>query len=83
MKYKLKHEIDMLSFLKTVEQCEGEVIFEGQKGERLDLKSRLSRYLLLTVSPDDAELAGSTIDCSGEDIASLSEYLTNPGNISR
>ncbi len=75
MKFSLKREFNPLSFLKAVDGCAGEVMFESAKGDRLDLKSQLCKVLFLTLKPEDPTLLDSRIECSGEDGGRLSEFL--------
>lgn len=78
MKYKLKSGFDLVDFLKSVDRCSGEVEYEGENGDRLNLKSQLSKYLLLTVGQDESSMKGSRIRCSDEDGAILAEFLVIP-----
>ncbi len=75
MKYQLKDEFDLLSFLKTIDGCRGEVLFESSRGDQLNLKSQLSKYLFLTLKPGDPYLSGSQVECSEEDGEKLSGFL--------
>ncbi len=75
LKYELKPGVDWIAFLRLVDSCVGEVEYEGRNGDRLNLKSQLSKYLFLTVKPDEASLAGSWIHCSAEDGSVLSGFL--------
>mgnify|MGYP001118793782 CR=1 FL=1 len=43
---KLKSDADTISFLNAVKACAGEVYFVTSEGDRLNLKSILSCYLL-------------------------------------
>lgn len=79
MKFELKQEFNLLGFLKTVDYCEGNVMFETLEGDRLDLKSQLSKYLFLTVKPGDSCLINSRIECSKEDAQRLAEFLVISG----
>ena len=63
MKFDLKPQISMVSFLHTVDLCEGKVLFESADGDILNLKSQLSKYLFLTVAPDMKYLRHSKISC--------------------
>lgn len=37
--------INILNFLKQVQKCNGEVLFETSEGDRIALKSTLSQYI--------------------------------------
>ena len=39
--------INILNFLKQVQKCNGEVLFETSEGDRIALKSTLSQYIFL------------------------------------
>ena len=78
MKFDLKNEFNLLSFLKTVDQCTGEVLFESEKGTRLNLKSQLCKVLFLTLKPGDSALLDCRIECSEEDGERLSAFLVIP-----
>ena len=41
----LTSHTDFAAFLEAVQQCRGEVLFCTQEGDKLNLKSTLSRYL--------------------------------------
>lgn len=78
MKYDLKSDFNLLSFLKTVDQCRGEVLFVSEKGTRLNLKSQLCKVLFLTLKPGDSALLDCRIECSEEDGERLSAFLVIP-----
>ena len=44
---RLKKDVSTVNFINRVEQCTGEVIYETAEGDRLNLKSQLSKYLFL------------------------------------
>ncbi len=41
--------INILNFLKQVQKCNGEVLFETSEGDRIALKSTLSQYIFFTI----------------------------------
>jgi hypothetical protein len=57
---KFKKAIDVNDFLRTVEECEGEVWLESISGDKYVLKSVFSRYIamstMLTEHGDELEL---------------------------
>ena len=73
---KLKQGIDLSAFLKTVQQCAGEVIFETDEGDRLDLKSTLSQFVFTAAMA--ARLSSTTghICCETQDLPLLENFLT-------
>lgn len=76
-KMRLKKDVSTVNFINRVEQCTGEVIYETAEGDRLNLKSQLSKYLFLVAvnSEDSAGLREGVIRCEPEDAAILQEYL--------
>ena len=46
---KFTKPIELNDFLRTVEECEGEVWFESPRGDRYVLKSVFSRYIAKTI----------------------------------
>ncbi len=73
--YELKPDINLTAFLRTVDSCEGEVLLENKGGDRLNLKSQLSKYLVLSAATDPFYLKSSRILCSSRDRSLLSEYI--------
>ena len=45
---KFTKPIELNDFLRTVEECEGEVWFESPRGDRFVLKSVFSRYIAMS-----------------------------------
>lgn len=75
MKCQCKADFNMTKFLKSVDLCEDNIIFEDLSGDRLDLKSQLCKYLFLTFTPGTPPLTEGSIACSERDAALLSEFL--------
>ena len=42
--------INILNFLKQVQKCSAEVLFETSEGDRIALKSTLSQYIFFTIA---------------------------------
>lgn len=72
---KLKSEIDIICFLKTVKTCAGSVFLETEEGDKLNLKSVLSQYVFSVIITDPKILEESRIVCGEEDARILEEYL--------
>ena len=73
---KLKSGIDFVDFFKAVQKCPGSVLFCTDEGDRLDLKSVLSQYLLTAVSMNPKIIDMGRIVCgSTEDEAVLAGFL--------
>ena len=75
MKYALKPEIRMADFVRAADHCEGEVTFETEEGDVLNLKSELCKYIFLAVSMDSRYLESGKISCSPQDAALLADYV--------
>ncbi len=73
--YQLNPDIHIASFLRAVDSCEGEVTLESRAGDVLDLKSQLSKYLLLASASDPEYLRSCRILCCTGDARLLEEFL--------
>lgn len=72
---KLKETVDISSFLSATEKCAGDVFFHTPEGDILNVKSLLSRYVVVSVCKP-GELQQAKIVCTNEDDYSvLSDYL--------
>lgn len=72
---RLKEAVDVSSFLAATEKCSGDVFFHTHEGDILNVKSLLSRYVVVSVCKP-GELQKAMIVCTNEDdYAVLSEYL--------
>ncbi len=78
MKYHFRSQINIAEFLHTVDLCKGAVLFETPEGDRLNLKSQLSKYLFLTVGLDLQYLKSCWISCTAIDAARLSDFIVIP-----
>ena len=68
--------INILNFLKQVQKCNGEVLFETSEGDRIALKSTLSQYIVFTIVSNPALLQSVTIRFEqDEDIKLLKNFL--------
>ena len=74
---KLKKGVSASSFIHRVDECQRDVIYETNEGDRLNLKSQLSKYLFLVAvnHPDAISLNDGTILCDSEDFPVLEEFL--------
>lgn len=74
---KLKKNVSTTDFINCVDRCAGEVLFETLEGDRLNLKSQLSKYLFLVAvnSSNAIRLGDGAILCDPEDFEILKEYL--------
>lgn len=77
--------INILNFLKQVQKCNGEVLFETSEGDRIALKSTLSQYIFFTIVSNPELLQSGTIRFEqDEDIKLLKTfYATNFVNLRR
>ena len=63
-------------FLKTVNECSGDVFLETEEGDSLNLKSKLTQYVALSkVFGGDVDLGALVIKASKEDTIKIAEYL--------
>lgn len=68
--------INILNFLKQVQKCNGEVLFETSEGDRIALKSTLSQYIFFTIVSNPELLQSGTIRFEqDEDIKLLKNFL--------
>lgn len=68
--------INILNFLKQVQKCNGEVLFETSEGDRISLKSTLSQYIFFTIVSNPELLQSGTIRFEqDEDIKLLKNFL--------
>ena len=68
--------INILNFLKQVQKCNGEVLFDTSEGARIALKSPLSQYLFFTLVSTPELLQSGTIRFEqDEDIKLLKNFL--------
>lgn len=73
----LKEEINILDFLTAVKKCRGEVLFETEDGDSLNLKSLLSEYLFSMVASNrNYILSGQVVCRMEEDYELLEEFIT-------
>lgn len=72
---KLKENVDVSAFLTATEKCSGDVFFHTYEGDILNVKSLLSRYVVVSVCKP-GELQKAKIVCTDEeDYSVLSDYL--------
>jgi len=73
---KLKDGIDINSFLSIAEKCSGQVFFHTSDGDILNIKSQLSRYVLVSALCNKSLLEDSQIVCTDdEDYKLLEDFL--------
>ncbi len=64
---KLLPNCDVVSFLKDVDRCEGEVLFSSKQGDVLNLKSQLAKYVFAVVAVKQELIDLGSIVCSNKD----------------
>lgn len=72
---KLKKEISLTSFLQKVKECQGEVTFQTEEGDCLNLKSVLTSYIFVTLMMNPEILEKGWILCEEEDYTILNKFL--------
>lgn len=75
---KLRNNISLSDFLRTVSQCKDDVYFKTTQGDVLNLKSELSKYIFLAAaaSQTSSVLPLGYIECRKEDEELLLEYIS-------
>lgn len=73
---KINTHADYSDFIKQVEKCSGDVFFDSNEGDHLNLKSKLSQFLLMSVILGNTDMPGGEIRCEKDaDYALLRNYL--------
>lgn len=75
MNYILKSNIEMIDFLKAIDNCEDTVFLNTNEGDKLNLQSQLSKFIFLATAIDKKYIASSTISCSSNDALLLKDYI--------
>lgn len=57
----IKTGINIVNFLKQVQKCSAEVLFETPEGDRIALKSTLSQYIFCTIASNPELLQSGTV----------------------
>ena len=65
--------INILNFLKQVQKCSAEVLFETSEGDRIALKSTLSQYIFCTIASNPELLQSGTIRFEQDEVIKLLE----------
>ena len=72
----IKNNINIVDFLRKVQKCDSEVLFETPEGDRIALKSTLSQYIFCTIASNPELLGNGTVRFEHqEDLALLQEFL--------
>lgn len=72
---RLKEVVDVSAFLEATEKCSGDVFFHMPEGDILNVKSLLSRYVVVSVCKP-GELQKAHVVCTDEeDYSLLSDFL--------
>ena len=72
----IRTDINVMDFLKQVQKCNSEVLFETPEGDSIALKSTLSQYIFCTIAQNIPLLQSGSIrfsDKSDEEV--LKAYL--------
>ena len=75
--HRLRGDIDVVDFLNTISgACKGEVWFDTDQGDAIELKSELSRYVFLTMCEQDGFLRMGTLTfAEPRDAEALKRFL--------
>lgn len=73
---KIKNITDVNKFFNVLEKCKGKIELVTSEGDRLNLKSKLCQYIMLTKVFSEAKIGDIEIIASEpEDISLLLDYL--------
>lgn len=74
---KLSNIKNVKGFLDVVESCKGEVVLCSDDGDRLNLKSKLTHFILLSELFDNPEIKEMNISVSDpEDTARIMKFIS-------
>lgn len=74
----IKTNINIVNFLRQVQKCSAEVLFETPEGDRIALKSTLSQYIFCTIASNPKLLQSGTVRFEQEnDKKILRDFLCN------
>lgn len=72
----IRTDINVMDFLKQVQKCSSEVLFETPEGDSIALKSTLSQYIFCTIAENASLLqSGSIRFFRDEDRELMKDYL--------
>lgn len=72
----IRTDINVMNFLRQVQKCSSEVLFETPEGDSIALKSTLSQYIFCTIAQNIPLLkSGSIRFFCQEDREILKDYL--------
>lgn len=71
----LKPGINLQAFMRAVRQCSGDVLFETEEGDRLNLKSALSQFVFASAFFIKLQNIKSTVVCNAKDFQKLIPFL--------
>jgi hypothetical protein len=73
---KIKNDIDINQFFQSIKKCNGEVFFDTDDGNHLNLKSQLSQFFLAILYAKNKDLLGGEIHLTDpSDSSVLHSYL--------
>lgn len=73
---RLKRNVDLIGFIKTIKKCRQDVFFCTAEGDRLNLRSTLSQYLFSVLIGNKELLQNGKIECKEvSDYQILEGYL--------
>ena len=79
---RLREDADIMEFLNAVKKCCGEVFFETEDGDSLNLKSLLSEYLFSMVASNRNYVLSGKVRCLVEEDYEMLEGFIIKGAIS-
>lgn len=78
---KLVHEINLIEFIKCAKKCSGDIYFQTDEGDRLNIKSQLSQLVFISAIRSSGLLAKGDITLADEaDLTILQAFLQQTEN---
>ena len=74
--YKLKTGLECAQFMRAVDRCRGKVLLKTARGDTLDLKSDLSRFVFVSAFVNTNLMLNATLELTEpQDYAALAECV--------
>lgn len=73
---RLKKDINLTAFFLSVQKCQGDVWFQSDEGDRLNLKSQLCQYVFLAAFLDKKIALSGMIVCERQQDAQMLRDFT-------
>lgn len=77
MKRKIRSDVNIAELLKDADRCQGEISLTTEDGDVLNLKSALSKYVLVVLANKSDVLSLATLNFEDSDIEYMKFYSEN------